>query len=43
MSSTMRDAFVTSTEEVLADPRTTVVLADISDAHTDHPEGEVVA
>ncbi|RQX28509.1 transketolase [Micromonospora chalcea] len=32
MSSTMRDAFVTSTEEVLADPRTTVVLADISAA-----------
>ncbi|MGC4897022.1 transketolase family protein [Micromonospora sp. DT31] len=26
----MRDVFVTTTEEVLADPRTTVVLADIS-------------
>lgn len=29
---TMRDTFVTTAEEVLADPRTTVVLADISAA-----------
>lgn len=29
---TMRDAFVTSAEEVLADPRSTIVLADISAA-----------